>query len=138
MSEATVERTTAVVVDEDELSTAPELCAVPRFDEAVIARLRRSAPAEEAVEEARELFAALADRNRIRVLQALSEAPELCVCDVAHVLGVSVSAASHHLRRLRDVGLLRRRNDGRMVYYALRDRFAAEMVGRALGRAGES
>lgn len=120
-----------------ESTTSPDLCAVPRFDEAVIVKLRAAAPAETAVDEARGLFAALADRNRIRVLHALADVPELCVCDVAHVLGVSVSAASHHLRRLRDAGLLRRRNDGKMVYYALRDRFAAELVERALGRAGE-
>jgi DNA-binding transcriptional ArsR family regulator len=57
---------------------------------------------------------------------------QTCVCDVAHVLGLSVSRASHHLRKLRDLRLLKYRNDGKMAYYSLRDRFAAEIVDQAL------
>jgi|SRR5215469_15380006 len=59
------------------------------------------------------LFSALAD--------ALRTGEELCVCDVAHVLGVSISTASHHLRKLRDLKLLKYRNEGRMAYYSLRN-----------------
>ena len=55
--------------------------------------------------------------------------------DVAHVLGMSVSAASHHLRKLRDLKILKYRNDRKMAYYSLRDRFAAELVQHALRQA---
>ncbi len=51
---------------------------------------------------------------------------------MAHVVGMSVSAASHHLRKLRDLKILKYRNDGKMAYYALRDRLAARLVRQAL------
>ena len=92
-------------------------------------------PTDEQLEEARVLFSALADRTRLKVLHALRSGEELCVCDVAHVLGMSVSAASHHLRKLRDLRILKFRNDGKMAYYSLRDRFAAKVVQQALRQA---
>lgn len=92
-------------------------------------------PSEEAIEDARILFGALADRARVKILFSLKHADELCVCDVAHVLGSSVSIASHHLRKLRDLKLLKYRNDGRMSYYSLRDEFAVRLVAEALGEA---
>ena len=92
-------------------------------------------PSDDDLEETRVLFAALADRTRLKVLHALRDGAELCVCDVAHVLGMSVSTASHHLRKLRDLKILKFRNDGKMAYYSLRDRFAAELVQKALRQA---
>ncbi len=107
-------------------------CKVPCFKEEVVERVRRSLPPDLALESARALFAALADRTRLRILHALLGADELCVCDVAHVLGMSVAATSHHLRKLRLLGILGLRNDGKMAYYSLRDRFAAELATHAL------
>jgi DNA-binding transcriptional ArsR family regulator len=92
-------------------------------------------PSDEQLDEAQVLFSALADRTRLKVLLALRGGEELCVCDVAHVIGMSVSAASHHLRKLRDLKILKYRNDGKMAYYSLRDRFAAELVHLALSEA---
>lgn len=80
------------------------------------------------MEDARVLFAALTDCARLKILYSSTHAQELCVCDVAHVLGSSVSTASHHLRKLRDLKLLKYRNDGKMTYYSLRDQFAARLV----------
>ena len=108
-----------------------DLCSVPCFKEDLVARLRKAMPPEEAVEEVRVMFAALADRARLKILYALKDGEELCVCDVAHVLGMSISAASHHLRKLRDVKLLKYRNDGKMAYYSLKNEFAAGLVAQA-------
>ena len=55
---------------------------------------------------------------RLKILLALADR-ELCVCDIAHVLALSVAATSHQLKLLRDQGWLRMRNDGKMVYYRL-------------------
>ncbi len=110
-------------------------CNVPCFKEEVVARVKRGLPPEPDLEAARALFAALADRTRLRILHALLGAEELCVCDVAHVLGMSVAATSHHLRKLRQLGILGLRNDGKMAYYSLRDRFAAELATHATRRA---
>lgn len=66
-------------------------------------------------------FELLADPTRARILHALALTRELCVCDLALLLGLSQSAISHQLRSLRDRGAVRRRRSGRIVYYALAD-----------------
>lgn len=117
--------------------TAPaDLCNVPCFKQDLVERLRASLPSDEALEEARTSFAALADRTRLKVLHSLIDGDELCVCDVAHVVGMSVSSASHHLRKLRDLRILQYRNDGKMAYYSLRDPFIAKLVRQALPAQG--
>lgn len=79
-------------------------------------------------------FSALADSNRMKILFALS-ASELCVCDLAAVVGVSESAISQHLRVLRGVRWVKRRREGRMVYYSLDDRHVSELLGLELEHA---
>ena len=76
-----------------------------------------------------ELFAVLADPSRARILHllAISER-ELCVCDMALVLGMSVSALSHQLRALRQRGAVSRRKAGRIAYYQLVDEHLRRLV----------
>ncbi len=112
-----------------------ELCNVPCFKEELVRRLQKNMPSDDALEETRIMFGALADRARLKILFALKQGEELCVCDVAHVLGTSVSTASHHLRKLRDLKFLKYRNDRKMAYYSLRDDFAARIATQVLGRA---
>ena len=114
------------------LSACADLCNVRCFNQDVVSRIRTALPSDEALGEARLLFAALADGTRLRILHALSLADELCVCDVAHVLGMSVAATSHHLRKLRELKILKLRNDGKMAYYALANRSVADLASRAL------
>jgi len=66
-------------------------------------------------------FKLLADAGRLRLVYALLEAGEMCVCDLAATVGVSESATSHQLRQLRLAGLLRARKQGRTVYYRVDD-----------------
>jgi len=68
-----------------------------------------------------ERFKLLADPGRLRLVYALLEAGEMCVCDLAATVGVSESATSHQLRQLRLAGLLRSRKQGRTVYYRVDD-----------------
>ena len=72
-------------------------------------------------EEFAAIFELLADPTRARLLHALSLADELCVCDLALLLGRSDSALSHQLRLLRDRRVVTRRKAGRIVYYRLAD-----------------
>jgi ArsR family transcriptional regulator len=76
-----------------------------------------------------DLFAVLADPSRSRILHllAISER-ELCVCDMALVLGMSVSALSHQLRALRERGAVSRRKAGRIAYYRLVDDHLRRLV----------
>ena len=64
------------------------------------------------------VFRLLGDDNRLRLLWALHGA-ELCVCDLATLVATTPSAVSHQLRLLRTAGLVRRRREGKMVYYRL-------------------
>ena len=78
-----------------------------------------------------ETFEALADPNRLRLISALF-GQELCVCDLAAVLGMSQSAVSHQLRYLRALRLVRSRKDGRVVYYNLDDDHIRDLFQRGL------
>ena len=76
-----------------------------------------------------ELFATLADPSRARIVHLLAITErELCVCDIALVTGMSVSALSHQLRFLRERGAVERRKAGRIVYYRLVDDHLRELV----------
>lgn len=116
-------------------TTTPDLCGVPCFKGDLVARLRKRLPSEARLKQIRVVFGALADEQRLKILLALKAGSELCVCDVAHVLDVSVSVASHHLRKLRDLGILDDRSDGKMSYYSLRASFVADLVSAALDAA---
>ncbi|MDP2718820.1 MAG: metalloregulator ArsR/SmtB family transcription factor [Dehalococcoidia bacterium] len=67
-----------------------------------------------------EIFSALADSNRAKIIYSLVH-HELCVCDLACVVGISESAVSQHLRILRTLRLVKQRKDGRMAFYSLND-----------------
>lgn len=118
------------------VSGPDDTCQIPCFKESLVRRLRRQLPPDSTLEEVETLFGALADRARLKILFALRNDEELCVCDVAHVLGASVSTASHHLRKLRDLKLLKYRNDGKMAYYSLRNELAARLVANTLEEVG--
>lgn len=76
-----------------------------------------------------DLFSVLADPSRARILHLLAVSKhELCVCDMALVLGMSVSALSHQLRALRERGAVSRHKAGRIVYYRLVDEHIRRLV----------
>jgi ArsR family transcriptional regulator len=76
-----------------------------------------------------DLFAVLGDPSRARILHLLAISDrELCVCDIALVLGMNVSALSHQLRMLRERGAVSRRKDGRIAYYRLVDDHLRRLV----------
>ena len=98
-----------------------DACAVQAVDpDRVAAAVERSLPAEE-VAQVTELFRLLGDPTRVRLLYALVEAGELCVCDLAAVVGAPETSVSHALRLLRTAGIVRVRRSGRMAYYSLHD-----------------
>ena len=82
-------------------------------------------------------FDTLADPTRARVLHALSLAPELCVCDMALLLNLSVSALSHQLRLLRERGAVTRRKVGRIAYYSLADEHVRHVLADGLAHTAE-
>jgi DNA-binding transcriptional ArsR family regulator len=77
------------------------------------------------------LFKALADETRAQIALALS-IEELCVCDVAALMNVSEATASHHLRLLRNMGLVKYRKAGKLVFYSLEDAHVVGLIQLAL------
>ncbi len=92
-------------------------CVEPERVAAVLARL----PAPAAFQDLAETFRVLSDPGRVRLISALLEAGELCVCDLAAVTGLSQTACSHNLRLLRSRRLVAYRKQGRNVFYSLDD-----------------
>ena len=79
--------------------------------------------------EVADLFATLADPSRARILHLLAISDqELCVCDIALVIGMSVSALSHQLRFLRERGAVERRKVGRVAWYRIIDDHLRDLV----------
>jgi ArsR family transcriptional regulator, lead/cadmium/zinc/bismuth-responsive transcriptional repressor len=85
----------------------------------------------EAVTALAETFRVLGDPTRVRILDALAGG-ELCVCDIASLVGISESAVSHQLRLLRGMRLVRPRRAGRLVYYTVDDQHIIELLRQAL------
>lgn len=98
-------------------------------------------PTSAAVSEVAGIFGLLADPGRLRVITALLEGGEMCVCDIAAACGHSESAVSHALRLLRAHRVVRVRRAGRMAYYQLDDshvRMLLDLVLAHIGHQGEN
>ncbi len=98
-----------------------EACKIPCFEQDKVVAIKATlSKEEEQLPELAEFYKLLGNTTRLKILFALGES-ELCVCDIAHVLELSIAATSHQLQSLRKQGWLRKRDDGKMVYYRLHD-----------------
>lgn len=97
-----------------------ECCDVEFVHQDVVAQVRGKMPDEDTLYDLAELFRIFGDSTRVRILYALFES-EMCVCDIAQLLGMTQSAISHQLRALRNAKLVRSRREGKTVYYSLAD-----------------
>lgn len=100
--------------DADPLDRCDVVVVDPERVRAVRERLVTAATAEQMAA----VFKVLADPSRCRLVAAIIEAGELCVCDLAATVGMTESNVSHHLRVLRAHGLVRARRQGKMVFYS--------------------
>ena len=104
-----------------------ELCEVRAIHLDRIERARAEAIAEQRLQWLAQIHKMLGDPTRLKILMAL-RVDEICVCDLAAFLCLSESAVSHQLRRLRDLGLVKNRRDGQILYYSLDDDHVAELI----------
>jgi DNA-binding transcriptional ArsR family regulator len=102
-------------------------CEVRVVDPDAVASLRAAQAGAEELAGLAETFHVLAHPTRLRIVEALANAPELCVCDLSAVVGASESAVSHQLRQLRQLRMVRHRREGRMAYYRLEDDHVADL-----------
>ena len=119
------------------LTTDFAACEVLHLDADKVAALRSALIRTPAIAALAETFKILGDPTRVRILDVLSKA-ELCVCDLAALLGSSESAVSHQLRLLRSMRLVRARRDGRLVFYALDDEHIVNLFREGLRHVQEA
>jgi len=108
-----------------------DVCELSYVDQDRVRRVAKALPSPEAVKRLSETFRIVGDPTRTKMLFALSR-EELCVCDLAHLLGLSESAASHQLRLLRAMRLVKYRKAGKMAYYTLDDEHIADLIHQGL------
>lgn len=97
-----------------------ESCNCTIIHEDIIHKVKESIPEEETLYDLAELFKVFGDTTRIKILCALFQS-EMCVCDIAYLLGMTQSAVSHQLRVLKSARLVKFRKEGKVVYYSLDD-----------------
>jgi ArsR family transcriptional regulator, lead/cadmium/zinc/bismuth-responsive transcriptional repressor len=114
-----------------------DTCDVIHIHPAQLTELRGRLVGSEDAADLAETFRTLGDPTRVRMLDALSQS-ELCVCDLAALIGLSESAISHQLRLLRNLRLVKSRRDGRMVFYALDDRHIITLFRQGLRHVQEA
>lgn len=95
--------------------------------EDVVKRVLETQPEDEYLYDLAELFKVFGDTTRIKLLYALLES-ELCVGDIAQILGLSQSAVSHQLRILKDSKLVKFRRNGKIIFYSLDDDHVRNMI----------
>lgn len=114
----------------------PDVCELFCYNKAKVDMLKKSLPAADRLAKLAEIFKVLGDATRAKILLSLSKG-ELCVCDIAHILNLSISAVSHQLRLLRNLGLVKYRSEGRMAFYALDNRHILKLVNEGIRHIGK-
>lgn len=95
-------------------------CDCDVIHEDVVSQVKEKMVEDDLLFDMAEFFKVLGDSTRIRIICALFES-ELCVCDIANVLGMTQSAISHQLKTLKQARLVKSRRDGKVMYYTLDD-----------------
>jgi ArsR family transcriptional regulator, lead/cadmium/zinc/bismuth-responsive transcriptional repressor len=115
------------VISEVDCLKEQDVCEISCVDEEKVNRVRKDLEKQNTNEIAK-VFKALSDETRIKIAYALSIEEELCVCDVANIVGASTATASHHLRLLRNLGLAKYRKEGKLVFYSLDDDHVKQLI----------
>ncbi len=111
-------------------------CEIRVVNHKAVDQVRAGLAGESRLKALADVFGALGDPTRLRILLCLRQQP-LCVCDLAAAVGVSESAVSHQLRLLRNLDLVAFRREGRRVVYRLSDAHVEALLGQGMEHAEE-
>ncbi len=103
------------------LELTGETCIRKNVDLLLLRQLRQQLLEKDSLEHLADLLSVAGNGTRLKILFLLTRKPELCVCDLADVTGMSVSSISHQLSKLRAHGLLTKRREGQTIYYRLQE-----------------
>ena len=104
-----------------------DVCETTCIDKEKVIRVQNNLSEQNPLKVAK-VFKALSDDTRIKIAYALSVEEELCVCDVANIVGSTTATASHHLRLLKNMGICKYRKEGKLVYYSLDDDHVKQLI----------
>jgi len=113
-----------------------ESCEYMHVHPDLIEKVRQGMPAEETLYDLAELYKVFGDSTRIKMLYVLFEA-EVCVCDLAQSLNMTVSAISHQLRVLKQARLVKSRREGKTVFYSLADDHVRTIIDQGISHIEE-
>lgn len=102
-------------------------CEIYCYDEAKVRKVQNTLEKQN-IHSMIKMFKVLADETRMKIAFSLCDEDELCVCDVANIIGSSMATASHHLRTLKQLGLAKYRKEGKLVFYSLEDNHVRQLV----------
>lgn len=108
-----------------------EICKETVVNYEKVEAVKNELPSTREIADLSEIFKVLGDPTRLKIVLALAK-EELCVCDLATLVNLSVSAISHQLRLLRNLRLVKYRKSGKMVYYLLDDDHIESIINQAL------
>jgi ArsR family transcriptional regulator len=112
-------------------------CDCTVLHDSVVKKVKKRMPGEELLFDLSELFKVFGDSTRVRIISALLYA-EMCVCDIAALLGMSKSSVSHQLRVLRQSRLVKFRREGKVVFYSLDDSHIGAIFRQGLAHVSEA
>ncbi|MFQ6084168.1 MAG: ArsR/SmtB family transcription factor [Candidatus Aminicenantia bacterium] len=112
------------------------VCEVVSINKAKVDNVKKIMKSEEIITSLAETFSALSDPTRVKIIFALSK-EELCVCDLANLIGLTSSAISHQLRILRNLKIVKYRKEGKIAYYSLADKHIEDLFNQGLGHVEE-
>ena len=112
------------------------ICGYLCVHEETVRALKQTQPSRDAIRSLSNFYKAFGDETRMRILCLLLE-NELCVCDIANLLGMTKSAVSHQLGTLRGANFVKFRRDGKTVYYSLADDHIKTMLDSGLEHINE-
>lgn len=108
-----------------------DVCDIYTYDQEKVSRVQEDLQKMDISSIAR-MFKAIAEENRAKLTYALCQEEELCVCDLAHIAGLTVANASHHLRTLYKQGIVKYRKEGKLAFYSLDDEHIRQIMMMAL------
>ena len=113
-----------------------DTCDIYCYDGEKVNRIQEELQKED-LSSVAQLFKALADENRAKIVYSLCQDGELCVCDIANIIRSSVATASHHLRTLYKQGIVKYRKEGKLAFYSLEDEHIKSLIIVALAHKKE-
>lgn len=108
-----------------------DTCEIYCYDEEKVNRIQGNLQTVD-ISSVAQMLKAIADKNRVKITYALCQDDELCVCDIANIIGVTVANASHHLRTLHKQGIVKFRKEGKLAFYSLDDEHIRQIMMIAL------